>query len=154
MSQDKVTQALIEAGILPTNSARLTQEFLEVIKRPTNSVRMTQLFVEVVLHKGAPALTVTCPQGSTTLTVGVNYQGQILAVGGTPPYTFVITSGALPPGLTLNSSTGFITGKPTSVGNFSYTVTATDSLGLNASASCSFVVVSAGGGNIYPSPCP
>jgi hypothetical protein len=39
---------------------------------------------------------------------------QIEAVGGTPPYNFQITQGALPPGLSL-SQPGVITGTPTQV---------------------------------------
>jgi hypothetical protein len=48
------------------------------------------------------------------------------AHGGTPPYTFAVTSGALPPGLTLSAG-GRISGTPTKAGNFSFTVTVADS---------------------------
>ena len=51
----------------------------------------------------------------------------ITVTGGTPPYTFSVASGILPAGLTLNSSTGAITGTPTSPGTFS--IQATDSTG-------------------------
>lgn len=46
--------------------------------------------------------------------------------GGTPPYAWSITSGALPTGLTLNSSTGQITGTPTVDGTSSFTLQVTD----------------------------
>lgn len=49
------------------------------------------------------------------------------ATGGTGPYTFAVTSGSLPTGLTLVSS-GSMTGTPTIVGTSTFTVTATDSL--------------------------
>ena len=45
---------------------------------------------------------------------------------GAPPYTYQLTSGSLPPGLSLSQS-GNITGTPTSVGLFPFQVTATDS---------------------------
>jgi hypothetical protein len=46
--------------------------------------------------------------------------------GGTPPYSFSVTSGAIPPGLALDSSL-MLTGTPTQAGDFSFEVTATDS---------------------------
>ena len=45
---------------------------------------------------------------------------------GTPPYTYALTSGGLPPGITLNQS-GNITGTPTSTGSWSFQVRVTDS---------------------------
>jgi subtilisin-like proprotein convertase family protein len=53
------------------------------------------------------------------------YDQTIVATGGADPYTFAVTSGNLPSGLTL-SSTGQLSGTPDTAGNFSFTVTATD----------------------------
>lgn len=44
-----------------------------------------------------------------------------IASGGVPPYTYS-TSGTLPPGLTLTSRSGAITGTPTAAGTFNFTV--------------------------------
>jgi len=49
------------------------------------------------------------------------------ATNGTPPYTFVLTSGTLPAGLTLQTGTGNITGTPTALGSFPISVQVTDS---------------------------
>jgi hypothetical protein len=49
------------------------------------------------------------------------------AYGGTQPYTYSISSGALPAGLTINSSTGGISGIPTTAGTASFTVKVVDS---------------------------
>ena len=68
------------------------------------------------------------PSTLPSATVGTAYSQTITASGGQSPYTFSVTSGSLPPGLTL-SSTGTISGTPTSAGNFSFTVTATGSNG-------------------------
>jgi hypothetical protein len=55
------------------------------------------------------------------------YNGSLSATGGDAPFTWVITAGSLPAGLTLNASTGAITGTPTTGGAVSFTVQATDS---------------------------
>ncbi len=62
----------------------------------------------------------------------LNYSGSYTASGGTAPYTFTISSGSLPPGLSLtttSSTTAAVTGHPTVTTFFSYafTVKATDS---------------------------
>ena len=87
-----------------------------------------------------PALTLSCPTG--TGQVGVSYSSALTATGGVSPYTFSITIGALPPGLLLNSSTGAITGTPTTAGTYNFTAQVMDSKGNTASASCSIVVSS------------
>ena len=56
--------------------------------------------------------------------VDVAYSATLTASGGITPYTWSITSGSLPPGLTLNSGT--ITGTPTTVGTYSFTVQVSD----------------------------
>jgi hypothetical protein len=58
--------------------------------------------------------------------VGVPYSDQVTATGGTPPYNFTISAGALPNGLTLGPD-GVIMGTPTAAGTFTFTVRATDS---------------------------
>ncbi len=62
-------------------------------------------------------------QGST----GVDYSYQLLFAGGVPPRTWSMGTGSLPPGLTLGGATGVISGKPTQVGIFNFTVRLTDS---------------------------
>ena len=57
---------------------------------------------------------------------GTAYSNQQLTItGGTAPYTFTVTLGSLPPGMSL-SSDGIISGTPTAVGLYTFTVTATD----------------------------
>jgi hypothetical protein len=66
---------------------------------------------------------------TTTLPNGVingAYAQTITETGGQAPLTFSVSSGSLPPGLTLNTSTGQITGTPTSTGIWSFTIQVTD----------------------------
>jgi hypothetical protein len=71
--------------------------------------------------------------------VHVPYSETITATGGTAPYTFSITSGAQPTGLTLSSG-GTLSGTPTVTGPFSFTVNATDANNFNGSKSYSVTV--------------
>jgi hypothetical protein len=57
---------------------------------------------------------------------GLDYSEQLFFVGGTAPRTWSLGTGALPPGLTLGDTSGVISGKPTQVGNFIFTVRLTD----------------------------
>lgn len=56
-----------------------------------------------------------------------SYSNGLSTVNGTGPYTWSITSGSLPSGLSLNTTTGVISGTPTASGNFSITLHVSDS---------------------------
>ena len=54
------------------------------------------------------------------------YKFQFQAHGGIPPYKYVVSEGSLPTGMQLGAD-GLLSGKPTSVGEYKFTVTVTDS---------------------------
>lgn len=62
---------------------------------------------------------------------GVAYQ-QALTATGSPAPSFALASGSLPPGLSLNASSGEVSGTPTSVGSFSGSLSASNSVGTAA----------------------
>ena len=62
------------------------------------------------------------------------------ATGGSGTYTFSVSAGSLPAGLTLNAATGLISGVPTSAAGSTFTVTATDSTGVTTSRSYSVTI--------------
>lgn len=66
-------------------------------------------------------------------TVGSAYSLSLNATGGTAPYTWAVSTGALPAGLNL-SAAGVISGTPTAAGTASFTVSATDSAAGAATA--------------------
>jgi len=72
--------------------------------------------------------------------VGTAYQATLTASGGTQPYIWSAPSGSLPLGLTLNSSTGLLSGSPTQQGTFNFTIHAVDSTGQSATASVSIAI--------------
>jgi hypothetical protein len=77
------------------------------------------------------------PLSGTTLVWNTPYSQPLLALGGTPPYSWT-TTGTMPPGLTL-SSAGLVSGTPTSVGFFSTAVQVTESgSGSSLTATLSF----------------
>ena len=78
----------------------------------------------------------TLPSG----TVGIAYN-QTISASPTGSYTFAVTSGALPVGLSLNSATGALTGLPTTVGTTSFTITATSSSGCTGSRAYTINIV-------------
>jgi len=59
-------------------------------------------------------------------TVGVSYSTTLAASGGVTPYLWSIAAGGLPPGLSLNSQTGAISGAPSSAGTFTFTAQVSD----------------------------
>jgi Putative Ig domain len=60
-------------------------------------------------------------------TQGTAYSATLAATGGTTPYSWSISSGTLPTGLTLNASSGLISGTPTASGTSAFTIKVTDS---------------------------
>lgn len=88
-----------------------------------------------------PAITVlpaTLPNG----TVAVAYSQILSGSGGTAPYTFAVTSGALPAGLTLTPA-GVLGGTPTTAGSSTFTVTATDANGCAGVRTYTIVIAAA-----------
>ena len=71
--------------------------------------------------------------GIPNAVVGTAYSTELKVTGGTAPYTWVVSSGALPPGLTL-SAAGVLSGTPTTAGQFNANVTVTDSSTFSCAA--------------------
>lgn len=95
-------------------------------------------------RSGAAALlisTATLPPAAS----GFPYSTSLQAQGGTPPYSWALTQGSLPPGLQL-SADGTISGTPTDLGAFTFAATVTDSgHGSPLSAEESFTLLVAQG---------
>lgn len=97
---------------------------------------------DVTVAEGTPALSVTDP-AIPDLTVDEQMEPvQLMAAGGTGPYTWAVTAGTLPAGLTL-SAEGELTGTPSAVGSSEVTFTATDDEGDTASADATITVTAA-----------
>ena len=95
--------------------------------------------LSVIAPCTAPTFTtLTLPTGS----LATAYSQTIAATGGVPPYTFSVTNGNLPAGLTLNATTGAISGTPTVVNTTppTFTVTVSDATSCINNKAYSIVV--------------
>jgi hypothetical protein len=99
-----------------TGSAVLTDDNLNASPSTTQTITLTGTGIQITLSP------TTLPAG----TYGSSYSQAIAAAGGASPYTYKITSGSLPAGLSLSSG-GLLSGTPVAMGTFTFTVTATDS---------------------------
>jgi len=77
------------------------------------------------------SITLAAPLTITTTSLpnsspGIFYSATLAATGGFPPYSWAITQGALPSGLTLNATSGLISGTATNAGTSSFTVQVSD----------------------------
>lgn len=91
----------------------------------TSKADKTKFATATVTVSPIPALVITTSSLPNTLT-GTPYSKTLAATGGTPPYSWKITLGALPAGITLSSS-GKISGSTTQTGAFTFTARVDDS---------------------------
>ncbi|WP_229738970.1 beta strand repeat-containing protein [Edaphobacter dinghuensis] len=97
----------------------------------------------------APTISGTLPIGS----VGDAYTATLTASGGTAPLKLSFGSGSLPAGLSFDTTTGVISGTPTTVGTSSFTVKVTDASDVPNTVSASEIIVigtGQGGGQSGP----
>ena len=100
-------------------------------------------------YNPGPALLLPAPPGGE---VNVAYTDQLTVTGGTSPFTWSVPSGTLPPGVTLNVSTGLLSGTPTTAGTYSFTVKVTDSSGLSDTAPLTVTIIPGPSMNFAPPP--
>jgi hypothetical protein len=103
----------------------------------------TSIFTINATDFGTPPLTVASPVFTVTINpppplsitstamangfTGTAYGSSIGSSGGVPPLTWFVPPGTLPPGLELNTSSGLISGTPTTAGVFTFSPTVSDS---------------------------
>jgi len=88
----------------------------------------------------------TLPAGA----VGIPYFQTVTASGGMGPYAYAVSSGMLPPGLSLDPVTGAITGTPTTAGTFNFTITAMDANACTGTLAYSIFIAGAAAGASIP----
>ena len=128
----------MSAGTLP---AGLNLAATGVISGTPSAAGTSSFTVRVTAANGSTAtkvlsIIVSTPVSITTAslpggTTGVAYSQSLSAAGGTTPYTWSLSVGILPTGITL-SSAGVISGAPTAIGNYNFSVTVTNTNGTTA----------------------
>ncbi|MEI2301004.1 putative Ig domain-containing protein [Ensifer sp. MJa1] len=95
----------------------------------------------VTVTVGAPTFAFTPAAGALDAgTVGRAYSQSISAANGTAPYRYAISTGALPSGLHFDTSSGAITGTPTTDGTYGFAISATDANGATGSATYTLAI--------------
>ena len=104
---------------------------------PPGALNVVPIYVQSQENSSAQAICkITITTAPVPLTISTNtlangiansaYSATVSAYGGAQPYTWSVSGGSLPGGLSLTSSTGVISGTPTTAGTSNFTVTATD----------------------------
>ena len=149
----------LDSGTLPDG---LSLNFYGVISGTPTATSTTSKFTVKVTDSASPNVTATLELSitialaitTTTLpnaTINSPYSQTLTATGGTGTYTWSVSSGTLPAGLNLNSSTGVISGTLTSSGT-NFTVKVTDSASTPATATQTLTIGVLLGGSVQGKP--
>lgn len=129
-----------------TTSADNGAQFKVVVSNSKGSATSSAATLTVTAASSVQITTSSLPNGQ----VQVAYSATLQATGGTTPYTWSVSNGSLPAGLTLTGSSGAISGTPSTAGTSSFTIQVADSAGNKASAGFSIDITTGTGGGTMP----
>ncbi|CAH0303949.1 MULTISPECIES: MBG domain-containing protein [unclassified Pedobacter] len=137
----------ITAGALPTGITLSAAGVLSGSATAAGSYSFTVKSTDASLGSKSQAYSINVAQADITIspatlpnpTLGAAYSQTFLSVGGTAPYTYSITAGAPPTGITL-SAAGVLSGTATAPGSYTFTVKSTDAFSSNKSVSYTIAI--------------
>ncbi len=138
----------LSSGSLPAGVALGANGTISGTPATAGQSSFTVLVTDAAHAQDAAALSIAVNSAQLTITTGslpngalnAAYSTALVASGGTTPYTWSISAGSLPTGLSLNSNTGGITGTPTASGTGSFTVQVKDASSSTATAALNITV--------------
>ncbi|CUU59674.1 conserved repeat domain-containing protein [Parafrankia irregularis] len=138
-----VSAGALPAGLTLNPSTGLLSGTPTTAGTASFAVRVTDAFNQSATR--SLTLTIAAPPSLTFSSLpaaqaGVSYSQQLTVTGGTAPFTWAVSSGSLPPGITLDPSTGLLAGTPTTAGSYPFTVEVTDAFGQTASRAATLSV--------------
>ena len=136
-SLDKTTGLI--SGTTSAASTAGTSNFTVRVTDTSGQVDEQLLSITIVFPPAPTITTPSLPDGTVTTA----YSQQVLATGGTGALAWTVSVGSLPLLLSLNPTTGVISGTPNTPGTFDFTVKATDTLSLFGTRDLSIVVIAA-----------
>jgi hypothetical protein len=136
-------------GQLPPGLALNSTGMISGTPTTAGTFNFTLQVVDSAPHAAQAAFTITISQPALSLITaslpyaiqGTAYIQQLMATGGVPPYSWSVSAGSLPTGLTLSSS-GSLSGTPKSAGSFSFGGSVSDSTATQTSKQFQLLVVS------------
>ncbi|MFO1313015.1 MAG: IPTL-CTERM sorting domain-containing protein [Burkholderiales bacterium] len=125
----------------PTTSAGSPFNFTVQVTdgQPVNATKAFSLTIT-----GSAPLSITTTSPLPGGSVGTAYNQTFAAAGGVPPYgNWQVIAGSLPPGLTLATTTGLLSGTPSTPGTYNFTVQVTDAQPISATKAFSITIAAA-----------
>lgn len=117
---------------------RVDQFVFEIGVLEAPPILVDQFVLEVAVLDVPPSLSCGNPPPGQT---NIAYSHTFPVTGGLAPFTFAIIGGVLPPGLTLNASTGVVSGTPTTGGTYQFTIQVVDANLNGSSVDCAILIV-------------
>jgi hypothetical protein len=131
-------------GLISGTPTTAGSSSVTVTAKDTTGASGSASFTWTINPTATNTVTVTNP-GSQTGTVGTATSLQIAATDSASGQTLTYSATGLPAGLSISSTTGLISGTPTTAGSSSVTVTAKDTTGASGSATFSWTISAASG---------
>jgi YVTN family beta-propeller protein len=128
---------------------------LQIRIRVTDAVdhQVTQVF-SLSITSAQTALAITTGSPLPNGIAGADYTAAFEASGGTAPFHWSVATGTLPAGLSLDAATGTLRGRPSSTGDFGFTIEVTDSSGARARKTFQLTITAADANLVITTPSP
>jgi hypothetical protein len=133
-----LTLATSTGAITGTPAAAATSTFTVSVSDASDATNTANRSFSIAIATAPVQITTaSLPNGR----VSTLYSASLQASGGGGGFAWTVTSGALPAGLSLATSTGALSGTPTATGTFSATITATDAADATNATTASYTIV-------------